>query len=340
MTYTLASKSLQELLERARTLIQEQGSMHETQRGRTYSLNNVMLTWEKPAEDATSYWYWDEEADEWYQKYFVERADVNDPAVLPAAGDPLYSYRYAHRSRFWDGGWGYVVAVLRALAKEGVQELPESPAELKTVIARAAQHVHVQAVMAALLWVGRSHMHALLADPGRAEEMLGRMRMDTLQNAVEEIKANPGSRRAVTVSFVYPAIDFALKPAMSVPPYQFFQLLPADKPDAELASSHVHRSLDVAGGAQLDFHHDLAWLSEAAAATGRPVGDITVIAHNLHLYVAGAESNGHLTEKTTIQEWLNAVVDGYPAGSPEARALLEKDVYTENIARLLKAWHH
>lgn len=341
MSYTLTSPSLKTLLEDARVLIEEKGVHHETQRGTTFSLNNVMLTWENPEEDTASYSYWDKEADDWYQEYFVAKRDANDPAALVEEGQPLYSYTYAHRSRFWDGGWGYVMSVIRALQNEGISKIPHDRTQLEEMLQRAGRHIHLQTILAVLFWMGREDMNRFLPHPEWAEAQLTRMRMDTLQNAIEEIQENSSSRRAVTVSFVYPAIDFALRPALSVPPYQFFQLLPADAVDAPIASSHVHRSLDVAGGAQLDFHHDLSWLREAAAITKRPVGDITVIAHNLHLYVAGGESeNAHLTAKTTIREWLDAVSDGYAAGSDAVDALCEKDVYKQNIARLFEAWHH
>ncbi|MFA6511525.1 MAG: thymidylate synthase [Patescibacteria group bacterium] len=337
----LSSSSLKKLLEDARTLIIEQGTKTETQRGTTFSLNNVMLTWEKPQEDASSYWYWDKEADDWYQKHFVEKRDENDPAVLPLEGQLLYSYTYAHRSRFWDGGWGYVLAVVRALQQAGITSLDQDPHAAQEAIAAVARFVHLQAVLAVFFWLGPDEINRYLKQPQLLEDMLQRMRQDTLRNAIDEIQNNPYSRRAVTVSFVYPAIDFALKPAMSVPPYQFFQLLPAEATNAPVASSHVHRSLDVAGGAQLDFHHDLAWLREAGQFTNRPVGAMTVVAHNLHLYVQGDENNNaNLTSKTSIQEWLNSVSDGYAAQSNEHVAFMEQDVYKEHIAALLKAWHH
>jgi hypothetical protein len=101
----------------------------------------------------------------------------------------------------------------------------------------------------------------------------------------------------------------------------------------------VHRSLDVDGGAPLDFYHDLAWLREAGERTGRPVGQITVAAHNLHMYerqqVPVADE-----PKETIEQWLCRVTDGYHAGHGVPRALLARDDYRANVERVWSRWRN
>ncbi len=104
---------------------------------------------------------------------------------------------------------------------------------------------------------------------------------------------------------------------MGMPPYQLFQFLPGEG-DIPLNSIHVHRSLDVDGGAPLDFYHDLAWLREAGERTGRPVGQITVVAHNLHMYERPIAS-GADAPKESIEQWLCRVTDGYHAGAGRTR---------------------
>ena len=144
------------------------------------------------------------------------------------------------------------------------------------------------------------------------------------------------SRRAVVSSFSYPHLEDQLYPRMGMPPYQLFQLLPG-KDYAPLSSIHVHRSLDVDGGAPLDFYHDLAWLREAGERTGRPVGQITVVAHNLHMYESSEAQNAGVP-KETIEQWLCRVTDGYHAGRGIPRELLTREDYRANVERVWSRW--
>jgi hypothetical protein len=122
---------------------------------------------------------------------------------------------------------------------------------------------------------------------------------------------------------------------MSKPPYQLFQLLPADA-DAPLGSIHEHRSLDVVAGAQLDFLHDLRWLSEASHALQRPTGDISIVAHNLHEYqsLLPAEMGRQQENTTEIEQWLCSVTDGYPSGQGIPPLLLQQPAYATNAERI------
>jgi hypothetical protein len=100
---------------------------------------------------------------------------------------------------------------------------------------------------------------------------------------------------------------------------------------------HVHRSLDVDGGAPLDFYHDLAWLREAGERTGRSTGQITVVAHNLHMYER-AEAKHTDAPKETIEEWLRRVTDGYHSGRGTPRELLAREDYRANVERVRARW--
>ncbi|HEY7975870.1 MAG TPA: hypothetical protein VID72_11035, partial [Ktedonobacterales bacterium] len=112
----------------------------------------------------------------------------------------------------------------------------------------------------------------------------------------------------------------------------------------------VHRSLDVGGGAPLDFYHDLAWLREASARLGRPIGSITIVAHNLHAYECEPDlppqppslrGKGEAEEERkpeTIEHWLCRVTDGYVAGASVPRTLIQQPQYQANIARIWARW--
>src|SRR5258707_15683840 len=126
---------------------------------------------------------------------------------------------------------------------------------------------------------------------------------------------------------------------MVLPLYQLFQLLPAD-PAAPLSSIHEHRSLDVVGGAQLDFAHDLAWLGEAVRQVGRPAGDITIVAHNLHEYedLAPVDEPSAAPMESEIERWLCRVTDGYHSEAGVPARLLRQPAYASNVERIARQW--
>src|SRR5262249_17912363 len=158
-----------------------------------------------------------------------------------------------------------------------------------------AEELHLQTVLSLLALyppalLGHYHDH-----PELVLGMARAWRRDTLASAIADLAENSYSRRAVVGPLGYPQLEEELKPQMGKPRYHLFQPLPDDAAEP-LRSIHEHRSLDIVGGAQLDFHHDLAWLREASGRLRRPVGDITIVAHNLHEYQEKREAEPQLTK--------------------------------------------
>jgi D-alanyl-D-alanine carboxypeptidase/D-alanyl-D-alanine-endopeptidase (penicillin-binding protein 4) len=82
---------------------------------------------------------------------------------------------------------------------------------------------------------------------------------------------------------------------------------------------------------------DLAWLRAAGERTGRPVGQITVVAHNLHTYERPAASNAD-ESKEIIEQWLCRVTDGYHTGRGTPHKLLKRDDYRAHVERIWARW--
>jgi len=354
--YTLAAHSLDELLAQAGALVRRHGVRHETQRGPTWSLNGVLLTWLDPEHDTTQLQQWTQADIDWYLDTFVAKRPENDPAQLAQPGVLLFPYTYAARSRFWDAGWGYLQAFIHASSQiiPSLAASREQFADFLDFLAAMGERLHLQTVLSLCALYAPPDQAAQpvqpwlldqwLATPETVETLAGAWRRDLLAAAIEDIAATPQSRRAVVSSFCYPQLEEQLSPRMALPPYQFFQFLPGERAEP-LHSIHLHRSLDVAGGAPLDFHHDLAWLREAGAVVGRPVGNISVIADNLHAYDMSdtMDSMDTMDEEAakageTIEHWLCRVTDGYRAGEGAPRTLLEQPLYRANIERIWARW--
>jgi hypothetical protein len=337
-TLSLASPSLAELLARAREALLTTGARHETQRGSTRSLNGVALTWTDPERDTTDGLEWTAGEIAWYLRVFVEKRPENDPARLAEDGALVFPYTYAARSRFWDGGWGYLAALLEALGAEGLtlEGMRVSRALFEEALATLGERLHLQTVLSLLALYPPPLLSHWQEHPDLLSQTLRQWRRDILADAITDITATPASRRAVVTSLTYPHLEDQLQPRMGMPPYQLFQFLPGEG-DMPLRSIHVHRSLDVDGGAPLDFYHDLAWLRAASERTRRPLGQITVVAHNLHMYERRKGSDAD-EPKETIEQWLCRVTDGYHVGRGAPRELLERKDYRANVERVWSRW--
>lgn len=337
-TLSLAASSLAELLAQARQALLAHGVRHETQRGATRSLNGLALTWTNPERDTTDGLEWAADEIAWYLRVFVEKRPENDPARLAKDGALVFPYTYAARSRFWDGGWGYLTALLQAIGAEGLtlEGMRVSGELVEEALTTLGERLHLQTVLSLLALYPPMLMAHWQEYPDLLAETLSQWRRDTLGDAIADIAATPASRRAVVSSLTYPHLEDQLQLRMGMPPYQLFQFLPGEE-DMPLDSIHVHRSLDVDGGAPLDFYHDLAWLREASERTGRPVGQITIVAHNLHMYER-MQAPGADTPKETIEQWLCRVTDGYHAGHGTPRELLTRADYRANIKRVWSRW--
>jgi hypothetical protein len=340
-TLSLASSSLVELLAQARGAMLATGARHETQRGATRSLNGVALTWTDPEHDTTDGLEWTADEVAWYLRIFVEKRQENDPARLATDGALVFPYTYAARSRYWDGGWGYLTALQEAIGAEGLtlEGMRVSREMFEESLATLGERLHLQTVLSLLALYPPTLLAHWQEHPDLLAETLERWRSDILADAIADIAATPASRRAVVSSLTYPHLEDQFQLRMGMPPYQLFQFLPGEG-DMPLSSIHVHRSLDVDGGAPLDFYHDLAWLREAGGQTGRPVGQITVIAHNLHVYerkeATGTTNAG--TSKETIEQWLCRVTDGYHSGRGTPRELRAREDYRANVESVWARW--
>jgi hypothetical protein len=347
LAFAYASESLSDLLERARQMLRDIGSQHVTQRGVTRSANRVILTWKAPhlrdknVPGSSDGLRWTREDVEWYLRVFVERNEETDPLREVERGRLLFPYTYAARSRYWDAGWAVfyrMVSTLKALDMS-LEEVAVSAKMFGTMVAQLAEHVHLQTVLSLLALYPPATLRTYLHDPTLVLATAHAWQRDMLDAAIKDVAGNPHSRRAVVGAFSYPHLEEALQPQMGKPPYQLFQLLPDDA-DAPLSSIHEHRSLDVYGGAPLDFYHDLAWLNEACQRLGRPLGDITVVAHNLHEYEsldANEVSVSH-QEAAGVERWLCQVTDGYRSGIGIPTLLLHEPAYAENLRRIQAHW--
>jgi hypothetical protein len=343
LAFALASPNLADLLGEARALLRRHGSSHSTQRGQTWSANTAALTWQPPHIAEGPALRWAHHDVDWYLRVFVNRTRATDPLRAQAPGGLLFPYTYAARSRYWDAGWAYLCALLATLREHGLalEHARRSRRAFAELLALAGERLHLQTVLSLCALYPPELLGHYLAHPDLAEASARTWRRDTLRSAIADIAANPHSRRAVVPSFAYPHLEEALSPQMGRPPYQLFQLLPADA-DAPLDSVHEHRSLDVVGGAPLDFAHDLAWLTLAAQRLRRPVGNITVFAHNLHEYQDLERDEAEAAESAaappSIEAWLCFVTDGYHSGRGVARQLLEHPLYRANAARIYATW--
>jgi hypothetical protein len=324
-TIAFRGTDLKSILAQAREYVLHHGRPRLSPRGQTFSTAGIELIWEQPADTEAVYWGWDQVDTQYYYRSFVEKRPGNLPERLAAPGETLFPYTYAARSRFWDGGWGYVRAVVEATRALDVK-LPSilaSSAAFRAYLEAAGERVHLQPLLAVWDWLGAARLQSFLDAPETLAGLLEHSRLDQLEIVIREIERVPLSRRAITASFVYPTLDHRFSPLQSVPPYQHFQLLPsaADEP---LSSFHIHRSLDASDGVQLDFYHDLRWLSEACQRLGRAPGAITVVASDFHVYISSIDAESH-----DIQDWLARVTDAYPAGQGQAKEWLARPPYCQ-----------
>ncbi|HEX9069706.1 MAG TPA: thymidylate synthase [Ktedonobacterales bacterium] len=333
---TLAMPTLVDLLAAAHETLLRDGMRHETPRGPTRSLNAVTLTWQSPDADHALPLPWTARDVAWYLDTFVSGHTENDPARPRDTGELVFPYTYAARSRFWDAGWGYLHAAAMTLREAGLHpaRLTASRHDFAATLATLGERLHLQTVLSLCAAFPREALLRWLANPAEVAALMAGWRRDTVASAIDDIAVTPGSRRAVVTSLSYPHLEDALIPRMGMPPYQLFQYLPGEQAEP-LATIHVHRSLDVLGGVPLDLHHDLLWLREAARQTGRPVGSITVVAHNLHLYERPdlADRDGE-----DIETWLCRVTDGYRTGDETAARLLAEPAYAANADRIWARW--
>lgn len=333
---TFSGNRLATILEEAREYVLKHGQRQDTPRGETYSVKGVKLVWEQPEESSDNFWGWDKIACEQYFSIFVDKKETNRPERLAEPSDLLFPYTYAARSRYWDGGWGYVVAVIEATKKVGI-DLTEVCESLDTFIfylKQAGQLVHLQIILAVWDWIGKRQMKQFLSSQNFPMAIMQRSRIDQLEKVLREIEENPNSRRAITTSFVYPDIDQRFNPIMGFPPYQSFQILPAESRVDPLSSLHYHRSLDASDGVQLDFYHDYIWLNQVSQNLQRKMESICIVAGDFHVYIELNANIAGQDDKIKVKDWLLRVTDGYRAGQSSVENLIQNPIYQKNAQHI------
>jgi hypothetical protein len=326
----IIDSSTTEVLAKAKDLVLAKGKRKKSQRGETVSLIGVDLILEGPGLDSEPYPVWDRESTDWYLRYFVEKNKKFLPEDISEANQSLTPYTYAHRSRFFDFGLGYTLAFCRAVKTLGLNlDRWQGFEDFNQFLLKVGQKIHLQNVLAVMFWWGRERLTAWTRDNQDLEALLKRSRRDTLIDVIGQIRYSPQTRRAITPSFIYPNIDLVL-PAGGVPPYQNYQLLNSQ---SGLISIHLHRSMDLGGGAQLDFAHDLSWAKIVAETLGKFPQKIIIRVNDCHLYQSGKPA-----EATKIDDWLRATTDGYLPTLAATGEEMKRPEYEESIKMVWQAW--
>ncbi len=300
----------------ARNEIESKGSIVKST-GKSHGTRQVLYAHSMTVTDFDKdrYPYWSKEEDNWYQNIFVRKETNLPPEELPAKEGYLYPYVYAHRSRYHDDGYGYLAAVIKLMGqlnadfstKEGFLQF----------LQEAARKLHIETILGVLKWQGPM-IEYYLDNKFLLRKQLSAHRKDTLQLTIDELKSGMESSRAVTQNFVYDSIDkWGVLGSGGVPPYQNYQLFV----DGDgIVSVHLHRSLDVMGGVQLDLNHDIDWGLIASNELALPLKKVIIVASHLHRYIDGA----HLDSKTNIKDWLAKVTYGYNVNTVNVDELLER----------------
>ncbi len=272
------------------------------------------------------YPYWNKEEDEWYQNIFVRKETTKPPEEKQ--GQLIFPYTYSHRARYHDNGLGYLGAILNQRNSLGLRSILIK--DILEELGSIAHSVHIENVLALLSTqerINEYQRHANYFRSGSIKQAIKATRVDLLEQAIQELQHDPNSSRATTGSLIYQHLDFALGKAGGIPPYQNYQLFIEQ---GKLISIHQHRSLDINGGVQLDFNHDIDWGMHASQKLGIPLGRIIIIANNLHAY----EGDKHLDKKTTIKDWLLKVTYGYDTTQTSPQEIIQK--YQKQIQQVMR----
>lgn len=263
------------------------------------------------------YPYWDKAETDWYLHNFL--TDRNTRPVEEFAGRELqFTYRYCDRSVYADGGFGYLLASIRAMKKLGVHVLPSDKASALSLISELAHFYHPFNFLNSLLGFGKELFEHFLKNETDLKVIVRSTRRDSLKGIINVLKADPNARNAITPSFMLNNIDFngIIK---ATPPYQNFQVFINQTPNGEkyLTTCHLHRSIDAKGGLQLDYAHDLTWGKMVGKELGLPLREVIILANNTHIYLNSSSTNVHqeLVGKPQIDQWLMRVTQGYQTKS-------------------------
>lgn len=318
--------------------VQRHGKIYKGQRGAVKSIKGISLIINTPFKDNKNYPYWSKQEDQWYQDNFVKK-ETNLPPEIIKKGQDIYPYKYVWRSRYFDNGWGHILAVVELLKKSGFKKTKfKNKQELIDFLKKTYQLYHPETILAVLGWKGGKLMDFYLNHPELLNMEFATNRTDTLLTVIDEIKNNPNSRRAITHSFTYEHIDHS-GVAGGVPVYQNYQLYTdfdsRGKP-AGLISLHLHRALDARGGAQLDISHDREWGQIASQKTGLPLKKIVIYCNDIWYQVPEKGAHKDLETKTDVRSWLFAVTDGYDPATDDIEKRLSSSTYQKKIEYTLQ----
>lgn len=312
--------------------IQKKGHKYQSQRGPVKSLKGVLLVINDPLSEKANYPYWSKEEDNWYQDNFV-RKETNSPPEKILKGD-IYTYKYVWRSRFYDGGLGYVQGFINILKKIGIKKINfKNKAELINFLKSTYKLYHPESILAVISWKGIKLLNFYLANPQILALELKSHRTDTLMTIIEDLKQNPSSRRAIIPSFTYTHIDHS-GTAGGVPVYQNYQLYIDFNPKGRaigLSSFHLHRAMDAMGGTQLDITHDREWGQIASRELGLPLNKIFIYCNDIWYQLPEDKTNKNLSQKTNIRDWLFAVTDSYDPQAEDIEKRLSSPNYQKKI---------
>lgn len=338
--FTFEGDTCKDVIEGIWKAVEENGSAYQSQRGPVKSMKGVTIIINNPNPENKddNYPYWNEKDDTWYQDNFVRKETTEAPEVITPGRD-IYPYKYAWRSRYYDGGIGHVKGVVELLQhhdhadKVGIK----TEQELVEFIKATYKQYHPENILAVLSWQNSELLNQYLTNPKLLDQILESNRTDTLMNVITEIQENPASRRAITASFTYEPIDHS-GVAGGVPVYQNYQLYTLfDKKGVPvgLESHHLHRAIDAYGGAQLDISHDRDWGNTASSIIGLPLKRMVIYVTDA--WAAVNDDSGHkdLVAQTDIRKWLFAVTDGYDPEQEDIEKRLTSPIYQKKIALAL-----
>ncbi len=325
-------KDVQEAIQTHGTSVQTQRGIAKSIRGATFIINDI-------SNEKKNYPYWDKASDDWYQANFVRKESTLAPEILKP-GQDIYPYKYAWRSRYYDSGFGYVVAVLAVLKRFKIQDLRfKNESEILKLLQKIYTLIHPEVVLAVLSWKGLKLLNFYLENPKILALELQSQRRDTLESVIEEVKQSPSTRRAIMPSFTYEQIDHS-GAAGGVPVYQNYQLyVNFDKKGnpVGITSYHLHRAIDAFGGAQLDINHDKEWGVYASKRLKLPLQKIVIYVNDV--WASFDKNMQHLSNKTDIRSWLFSVTDAYDPKIEDIDKRLSSPLYKKKIEFTLKNLH-
>lgn len=316
--------------------IKQNGTEIQTQRGMAKSIRGVTLIINDISDEKKNYPYWSKTEDDWYQDNFV-RKETNLPPEQIIKDADIFTYKYAWRSRYYDGGFGYVKAFISSLGKLEIKKLNiNSISQLRDLITQTYRYIHPESLLAVLSWKGSRLINFYLENPAILDLELLSQRRDTLESVIAELKQSPNSRRAIIPSFTYEHIDHS-GAAGGVPVYQNYQLYVNFNRKGEpisLTSLHLHRAIDAFGGAQLDINHDKEWGLLASRKLGLPLQNIVIYINDV--WASFDKNHQNLSRKTDIRSWLFTVTDSYDPKTEDILKRLATPSYKKKIEYTLK----